>query len=258
MVLNSKTNEVVIRMENITKRFGGICAVDDISFELYKGEILVLVGDNGAGKTTLLKILSGAYTADYGRIFVNGKLEKIENPMDARKLGTEMIYQDLALMDNLDIPSNIFMGREIRRRHILGLLGAMNLRAMRQKAEDLLNSFDISLNIRKIVRNLSGGQRQMVAISRAVYFDAKVIIMDEPTAALGVRETKRVNDSILKLKDIGISVIIISHNIKEVYELADRFMVMKNGKLVGTVRKEDITVDEIVAMIITGERSKSK
>ncbi len=258
MVLNSKTKEVAIRMENITKKFGGICAVDDISFELYKGESLALVGDNGAGKSTLLKILSGAYTADHGRIFINGELVKIENPMSARKLGTEMIYQELALMDNLDIPSNIFMGREIRRKYIFGLLGAMNLRAMRQKANDLLNGLNLSIDIRKIVHNLSGGQRQMVAISRAVYFNAKVIIMDEPTAALGVKETKKVNDFILKLKDIGISVIIISHNIKEVYELADRFLVMKTGKLVGTVKKEECTVDEIVAMIITGEKPKSK
>ena len=258
MVLNSKTNEVVVRMENITKRFGGIYAVDDVSFELYKGEILALVGDNGAGKSTLLKILSGAYTADNGRIFINGKLEKIENPMDARKLGTEMIYQNLALMDNLDIPSNIFMGREIRKKYILGLLGVMNLRAMLRKAEELLNSFNISLDVRKEVRNLSGGQRQMVAISRTVYFNAKVIIMDEPTAALGVRETKEVNDFIFKLKEIGISVIIISHNIKEVYELADRIMVMKNGKLVDIVKKEDSIVDEIVTMIISGERRRSK
>ena len=254
MIVNTKTNEEVLRMENITKRFGGIYAVNAVSFELYKGEILALVGDNGAGKSTLLKVLSGASIADQGNIFINGKLEKIENPMDARRLGTEMIYQDLALMDNLDIPSNIFMGREIRRKYILG---AMNLRSMQKKAEDLLKRFDISLNVRKLVRNLSGGQRQIVAISRAIYFDAKVIIMDEPTAALGVAETKKVNDFILKLKESGISIIVISHNIKEIYELADRIMIMKNGKLIDIVRKEDCTVDEIVAMIITGERSIS-
>ena len=260
MVLNfGNENDVIVKMENITKRFGGVYAVNDVSFKLYRGEVLALVGDNGAGKSTLVKILSGALIADRGIIYVNGKQVKIETPMDARKLGIEMIYQQLALMNNLDIPSNIFMGREIRQNWILvGLLGLMNLQAMRRKAENLLNGFKISVgDISKEVRNLSGGQRQMVAISRAVYFQAKVIIMDEPTAALGVAEAKKVCQFINKLKKAGVSVIIISHNINEVYEVADRFMILKTGKLVDVVRKGEATIDNIVTMIISGKTLKA-
>lgn len=259
MVLNfDNENDVIVKMENITKRFGGVYAVSDVSFKLYKGEVLALVGDNGAGKSTLVKILSGALVTDEGIIYVNGKQVKIKTPMDARELGIEMIYQQLALINNLDIPSNIFMGREIRQKWILGLLGLMNLQAMRRKAEDLLNSFKISIgDISKEVRNFSGGQRQMVAISRAVYFQAQVIIMDEPTAALGVAEAKKVCQFISKLKKAGVSVIIISHNINEVYEVADRFMVLKTGKLVDVVQKGEATIDDIVTMIISGKALKA-
>ena len=255
MVLNfDNENDVIVKIENITKQFGGVYAVNDISFKLYRREVLALVGDNGAGKSTLVKILSGALVADRGRIYVNGKQVKIKNPMDARELGIEMIYQQLALMNNLDIPSNIFMGREIRQNWILGSLGAMNLRAMRRKTKDLLNGFKISIgDISKEVRNLSGGQRQLVAICRAVYFQAQIIIMDEPTAALGVAEAKKVYHFINKLKKVGVSVIIISHNINEVYEVADRVMVLKTGKLVDVVRKGEATIDDIVTMIISGK-----
>jgi len=246
----------IVKMENITKRFGGICAVDDVSLNLYKGEVLAIVGDNGAGKSTLVKVLSGAYIADEGSIFINGEKAHIENPMDARKLGIETIYQHLALMDNLDIPSNIFMGRELRSNKVLGSLGMMNLRDMQNSAVDLLDEFDISVgDINREVKQLSGGQRQLVAISRAVYFKAQVIIMDEPTAALGVAETSKVYEFINKLKRSGIAIIVISHNINEVYEIADRFMVLKTGKLVGVKLKEETDIDEIVTMIISG-RSK--
>ncbi len=243
----------VVRMEHITKRFGGVCAVNDVSFELYEGEILALVGDNGAGKSTLVKILAGAHPADEGKIFVKGKEVRIENPLDARELGIETIYQNLALMNNLDIASNIFMGREIRSMPLLSLLGWMNLKEMRHKALELLESFDIEIgDINRNVSQLSGGQRQMVALSRAVYFQAHIIIMDEPTAALGVAETKKVYEFIDRLKENGIAVIIISHNINEVFAIADRVMVLKTGKLVGIKRKSETSVDDIVAMIISG------
>ena len=240
-------------MENITKHFGGVYAVNNVSFDLYPGEVLALVGDNGAGKSTLVKVLSGAYVADGGKIFVRGQEASIEKPTDARKLGIEMIYQHLALMNNLDIPSNIFMGREIKTNWLLGRLGLMNLKEMRQSAIDLLNTFEIDIgDVNQEVRNLSGGQRQMVAISRAVYFEAQVIIMDEPTAALGVAETKKVYDFVRKLKAENFAVIIISHNINEVFNIADRFMVLKTGSLVGIKNKEETSTDEIVAMIIAG------
>jgi D-xylose transport system ATP-binding protein len=244
----------VVQMQHITKHFGGVYAVNDVSFALYEGEVLALVGDNGAGKSTLVKILSGAYPADEGDIYFRGQKVTIENPMDARKIGIETIYQHLALMNNLDIPANIFMGREICVRGILGRLGLMNLKRMRSQSGELLESFEIKVpDSNREVQNLSGGQRQMVTISRAVYFQAQVIIMDEPTAALGVAETRKVYDFIQRLKVNGISVIIISHNINEVFEIADRFMVLKTGKLVGIKSKPETTIDQIITMIISGK-----
>jgi D-xylose transport system ATP-binding protein len=240
-------------MEHITKHFGGVYAVDDVSFDLYAGEVLAVVGDNGAGKSTLIKILAGAHVADEGDIYVRGQRVTIETPRDARELGIETIYQNLALMNNLDIASNIFMGRELRTTPLLGRLGWMNLGAMASKSLELLRNFDIKVDdANRTVSRLSGGQRQMVAISRAIYFEAQIIIMDEPTAALGVAETRKVYDFIERLKDEGISVIIISHNINEVINVADRIMVLKTGKLVGIECKEKTTVDQIVAMIISG------
>jgi ABC-type sugar transport system ATPase subunit len=241
-------------MEHITKHFGGVYAVSDVSFDLHRGEVLAVVGDNGAGKSTLIKMLSGAYEADEGSIYISGEKVRIESPMDARKLGIETIYQHLALMNNLDIPANVFMGREIRARGILGKLGLMDLRQMRENSVELLKGFEIQVpDPNREVEHLSGGQRQMVTISRAVYFQAQVIIMDEPTAALGVSETRKVYEFIQRLKASGIAVIIISHNINEVFELADRFLVLKTGRLVSSKRKDDTTIDQIVTMIISGK-----
>lgn len=246
----------LVRMEHITKRFGGIYAVNDVSFELNRGEVLALVGDNGAGKSSLMKILSGAYEADAGSIYVRGEKVRIENPMDSRKMGIETIYQNLTLVNTLDIPANVFLGREIRRGGFLGRLGLMNLAEMRSGAFGLLDDFRIAIkDPDQEVKNLSGGQRQLVAISRAVEFEAKIIIMDEPTAALGVAETKKVYEFIHRLKEKHLSVIIISHNINEVFGVADRFMVMKTGSLVGIKRKEDTNIDDIVGMIISGRLS---
>ena len=254
---NSSGSSVpLIRMENITKRFGGICAVNDVTFELNPGEVLALVGDNGAGKSSLMKILSGAYEAEVGSIYIRGQKVRIENPMDSRRLGIETIYQNLTLVNTLDIPSNIFLGREIRHGGFLGRLGLMNLLEMRESAFALLDDFRITIkDSDQEVKNLSGGQRQMVSISRAVEFEAKIIIMDEPTAALGVAETKKVYEFIHQLKEKHLSVIIISHNINEVFSVADRFMVMKTGSLVGIKRKEDTSIDDIVGMIISGRLS---
>lgn len=248
----------IVQMKNIFKHFGGVAAVNNVSLDLYEGEVLALVGDNGAGKSTLVKILSGAYPADGGEIFIRGEKVKIENPMDAHNLGIETLYQHLALMNNLDIPANIFMGREIRVRGIMGKLGLMNLREMRNQAVRLLEGFEIRVpDPNREVENLSGGQRQMVTISRAVHFQAQVIIMDEPTAALGVAETRKVYDFIHRLKQNDISVIMISHNINEVYEIADSFMVLKTGELIGVKKKEKTNIDEILSMIISGKDNQS-
>ncbi|OGO38136.1 MAG: hypothetical protein A2W35_03710 [Chloroflexi bacterium RBG_16_57_11] len=248
------SSQPIVRMEHVTKHFGGVYAVRDVSFGLYPGEVLALVGDNGAGKSTLVKILSGAYLADEGEIYIRDTKVRIENPMHARRLGIETIYQHLALMNNLDIAANIFMGREIRARSPLGRLGLMNLREMRNKSVRLLEGFEIIVpDPKREVENLSGGQRQIVTISRAIYFQAQVIIMDEPTAALGVSETRKVYEFIHRLKEQGIAIIIISHNINEVFDVADRFLVLKTGGLVGIRRKDETSIDQIVTMIISGK-----
>ncbi len=246
-------SDVIVRMEKINKRFGGVVALNDITFDLYRGEVLALVGDNGAGKSTLMKVLSGALHADSGAVYVEGERVRIESPQDARHLGIETIYQNLALLNNLDIPANVFMGRELRVRGPLGRLGMMNLRQMRTDARAMLDRFAINIgNINREVKLFSGGQRQMVSISRAIHFKAGVLIMDEPTAALGVAETRKVYEFIQTLKRDRISIIIISHNINEVFEVADRFMVMKQGALVGVKPKAETSIDDIVSMILSG------
>jgi D-xylose transport system ATP-binding protein len=243
----------IVRMENIYKHFGGVVAINHVSFDLLPGEVLALVGDNGAGKSTLMKVLSGAIRPDSGSIYIRGQKVRIENPQDARRLGIETIYQTLALLNNLDIPANIFMGRELRMGGPLGRLGLMNLRKMRSAAREALENFDIRIgDIDRDVKDFSGGQRQMVTISRALYFQANVLIMDEPTAALGVAETRKVYEFIQTLKRSNIAIIIISHNINEVFQVADRFMVLKTGALVGIKSKEETSIDDIVSMILSG------
>lgn len=244
----------LVKMINITKRFGGLTAVQDVDLELYEGEVLALVGDNAAGKSTLIKVLSGAYIADEGEIYVGGKKADIRSPKDARALGIETIYQDLALFENMSIPPNVFIGREKRHKGILGLIGVLDVREMKSTVVNLLDNFGIEIkDVNMPVKNLSGGQRQMVAISRAVYFNAKVIVMDEPTAALGVAETRKVYAFVEGLKKTRIGVIIISHNINEVFTIADRFMVLKSGFLVGVKTKKNASMDDVVKLILAGK-----
>ena len=240
----------LVEMRNISISFGGIRAVDDVSVDLYPGEVVGLLGHNGAGKSTLIKVLSGAYRSDQGEIRINGRPVRIDNPRDARALNVETIYQTLALADNLDAASNLFLGRELTT--ALGLIDEDRMEAETRKIMGRLNP-----NFQKFnapVRALSGGQRQSVAIARAVYFNARILIMDEPTAALGPQETQMVAELIGELKKQGLGIFLISHDIHDVMELCDRVSVMKNGKLVGTERVEDVTDDEILAMIILGKR----
>jgi len=247
----AEVSGTILSVSNLKKSFAGIQAVKGVTFDIRRGEVLSLLGDNGAGKSTLIKMLSGAYVADSGDIYFEGRKVLIQNPVDARKLGIEVIYQNLALLDNLSVPANIFMGRELTHSAVPGL---MNSREMKRKAQELLDGFGINVgDIGREVRNLSGGQRQMVAISRAVYFKAQVIIMDEPTAALGVAETRKVYEFIDRLKADGISVVIISHNINEVYAAADRFIVLKSGAIVGIKEKDRCQPSDIVSMIISGQ-----
>lgn len=240
----------LVEMRDISVSFGGIKAVDHVSVDLYPGEVVGLLGHNGAGKSTLIKVLSGAYKADGGEILINGEKVRIENPRDARALNIETIYQTLALADNLDAASNLFLGRELTT--ALGFVDDDRMEAETRKIMGRLNP-----NFRKFsdpVKALSGGQRQSVAIARAVYFNAKILIMDEPTAALGPQETRMVGELIEELKRQGLGIFLISHDIHDVMALCDRVSVMKNGQLVGTERIEDVTDDEILAMIILGKR----
>ncbi|GAA6182034.1 MULTISPECIES: ATP-binding cassette domain-containing protein [unclassified Shimia] len=239
----------LVEMRDIQISFGGIHAVDHVSVDLKPGEVVGLLGHNGAGKSTLIKILSGAYQADGGEIYINGEKAEIHNPRDARKYNIETIYQTLALADNLDAASNLFLGRELTTP--LGMVDDDAMEAETRKIMGTLNP-----NFQKFsepVSALSGGQRQSVAIARAVYFDARILIMDEPTAALGPHETKMVSDLIQQLKSQGIGIFLISHDIHDVMELCDRASVMKNGKLVGTVDVKDVTDDDLLGMIILGK-----
>ncbi|MEJ6402444.1 ATP-binding cassette domain-containing protein [Yoonia sp. 2307UL14-13] len=242
----------LVQMKDISIAFGGVKAVDHVSIDLYPGEVVGLLGHNGAGKSTLIKILSGAYKMDSGEIWIDGKQANIQTPRDARDHNIETIYQTLALADNLDAASNLFLGRELTTS--LGFVDDG-----RQEAETAKIMARLNPNFKKLsepVSGLSGGQRQSVAIARAVYFKAKILIMDEPTAALGVHETKMVADLIQELKAQGLGIFLISHDTREMMELCDRVSVMKNGRVVGTERVEDVTEDDILSMIILGKNPK--
>jgi D-xylose transport system ATP-binding protein len=239
----------LVEMRDISIAFGGIKAVDDVSIDLFPGEVVGLLGHNGAGKSTLIKILSGAYRPDGGEIRVNGAAAQIHHPSDAKKYGIETIYQTLALADNVDAAANVFLGREILTRW--GTLDDGAMEAQTRKVMTRLNPH--FRRFKEPVRALSGGQRQSVAIARAIHFDARVLIMDEPTAALGPAETKQVADLVLQLKNDGIGIFLISHDIHDVFDLADRLFVMKNGRVVGAARVADVTKDEVLGMIILGK-----
>jgi simple sugar transport system ATP-binding protein len=245
--------DYLLETRNITKRFGGLTAVDRVSLGVNAGEALAILGDNGAGKSTLIKIISGVHQCDEGEIYIAGKQAKIESPMDALAAGIETIYQDLALAENLDVGANIFLGRE-RMRRSLGVLRVLDDQSMREEAQKVLDRLDIHIpSLKKTIRTLSGGQRQAVAISRSIYWDAKVLIMDEPTAALGVAEQKKVLSLVRTLKDQGIGIIIISHQMYDVFEVADRLAVMRRGVKVGERIVKDTTPDEVVSLIVGSE-----
>jgi D-xylose transport system ATP-binding protein len=233
--------DALVQMRDMNVSFGGVHAVENVSIDLYPGEILGLVGGNGAGKSTLIKTLSGAQKADSGQIS--------ENPRDAKALGIETIYQTLALAENIDAPGNMFLGRELTTG-----LGNLDDSAMEDAARKVMGRLNpMFQNFKTPVASLSGGQRQSVAIARAVHFNARIVIMDEPTAALGPAETEQVRHLVRRLKDEGLGIILISHDIHDVFDMADRISVMLQGRLVGTVEREDVTMDEVLAMIIIGK-----
>jgi D-xylose transport system ATP-binding protein len=235
---------------DIKVAFGGLHAVDGVSIDLNPGEVVALVGGNGAGKSTLMHTLSGAHPADSGEIRINGQRVVIHNPRDARAFGVEVIYQKLALADNIDAAGNVFLGRETRTK-----TGSLDDEAMDSATQKVMQRLNPRFrNLKTPVKSLSGGQRQSVAIARAVHFNARILIMDEPTAALGPAETAQVRELITQLKAEGIGIFLISHDIHDVFDLADRISVMLQGKLVGTVNKNEVTKDEVLAMIIAGKQ----
>jgi D-xylose transport system ATP-binding protein len=239
----------LVEMNDISIAFGGIKAVDHATVDLYPGEVVGLLGHNGAGKSTLIKVLSGAYRRDSGAIRIDGKDADISNPRDAKAYGIETIYQTLALADNVDAAANLYLGRELRTRW--GTLDDIAMEAACRKVMGRLNP-----NFRRFkepVKSLSGGQRQSVAIARAIHFNARILIMDEPTAALGPQETAQVGELIKQLKAEGIGIFLISHDLHDVFDLADRVYVMKNGQVVGQALTSDVTKDEVLGMIILGK-----
>ncbi|WMT85543.1 ATP-binding cassette domain-containing protein [Pelagibacterium sp. 26DY04] len=247
--MNQHANVPLVELEDISIAFGGIRAVDGASIDLYPGEVVGLLGHNGAGKSTLIKILSGAYKRDSGDIRIDGQDATINNPRDAKAYGIETIYQTLAVADNVDAAANLFLGRELTT-----AIGTLDDVAMEAKAREVMGRLNPNFSrFKEPVKALSGGQRQSVAIARAILFNARILIMDEPTAALGPQETAQVGDLIRQLKSEGIGIFLISHDIHDVFDLADRVCVMKNGQVVGTAKTADVTKDEVLGMIIMGK-----
>jgi D-xylose transport system ATP-binding protein len=241
----------LVEMRDISVSFGGVRAVDDVTVTLFPGEVVALVGGNGAGKSTLMRALSGAHRADSGTILIDGKAVTIDNPREAKDLGIETIYQTLALADNISAPGNLFLGRELTSR-----LGNLDDSAMEAATRQVMGRLNPNFTRFKMpVKSLSGGQRQAVAIARAVHFNARILIMDEPTAALGPAETAQVRDLIRQLKSEGLGIFLVSHDIHDVFDLAERISVMYHGQIVGTVNKSEVTIDEVLGMIILGKRS---
>ena len=250
--LNQESN-VLMRVSRLMKSYGGLKAVDDVSFEIYTGEIFALVGDNGAGKSTLVKALSGATPQDSGSIEFDGKPVKLAKPRDADEIGIGCLHQGLGLVDALNVPENVFLGQEIQKK-LLGFIPQLDHVQMREKTIELLQQFGVDLpKVNDAVVNLSGGQRQTVAISRLLLKNVKLVIMDEPMAALGVDEGSKVLKLIENMKSKNISVIVISHNLEHVFKLANRIAVMKNGKLVNIVDTSSASRESVVKMITFGK-----
>ena len=230
-------------------------ALTDVDFEVYPAEVVALVGDNGAGKSTLIKCISGAHLPDQGTIFIDGQEVKIHTPGDATRLGIATVYQDLALCDNLDVVDNMFLGREEAQPRGIGPLQELE---MEKRSLDVLSDLQVTTvrSVRQTVATLSGGQRQSVAISRAVMWSAKVVILDEPTAALGVAQTAQVLTLVKRLREQGLGVVIITHNLHEVFEVSDRIIVLRLGRRAATFRHAETTPEEVVAAI-TGARAEA-
>jgi D-xylose transport system ATP-binding protein len=245
------TADAVLEVEGATKSFGAVAALSDVSLRLGRGEVLAVVGDNGAGKSTLIKCVSGAHRLDRGRVRVDGELVALRSPVHARQHGIETVYQDLSLFDNLSVVANLFAGRELTAPRRTRVLGWLRNGAMTWRVAEILAELEVNVpNLHAPVGLLSGGQRQAIAVARAVTFATRLVILDEPTAALGVRETRNVLRLVKRLPERGVSVIIISHNLEQVAEVADRVMVLRRGAKVGEAPPDAEHHDRIVSLIV--------
>jgi ABC-type sugar transport system ATPase subunit len=243
--------EPLLSIRRMTKRFGGLVAVNEVSWDIYPGEVVGLLGDNGAGKSTLIKCISGVYQAEEGEIYFEGRRSHFARPIDARREGIETIYQDLALANNLDVGANIFLGREVKKEYLGGLIRMLDEPHMLGESQLALEALEIHFpNLQQPIENLSGGQRQAVAIARAVYWDAKLMIMDEPTNNLGVPEQHKVLELIRKLRDQGVPVILITHTLPDVFAVSDRIIVMHRGRKVTEKRTTDTNTQELVQYMV--------
>lgn len=244
----------LLALRGISKRFGAVQALTSVDFEVHAGEVVALVGDNGAGKSTLIKVISGINPIDEGQVLFEGRPVSLTGPQASTALGIATVYQDLALCDNLDVVGNLFLGRELRGSGVKKLAGWLDETAMEQQASQLLKKLSVSIpSVRTQVAALSGGQRQSIAVARAMMGSPKVVLLDEPTAALGVAQTKQVLDLIRRLREQGLGVVVISHNMVDVFSVADRIIVMRLGKRVATFDVKDVKQVDVVAAI-TGVR----
>ena len=249
--------EPILSVRHLTKRFGGLTAVNDVSWDVHAGEVVALLGDNGAGKSTLIKCISGVHQPDEGEVLFRGQRVRFARPIDALDHGIETIYQDLALAQNLDVPSNIFLGRELKLRYLGGLIRMLDEKKMLGESKSALDSLDIHFpSLQQPIESLSGGQRQAVAIARAVYWDARLMIMDEPTNNLGVPEQHKVLELIRRLRDQGVPVILITHTLPDVFAVTDRLMVMHRGRKVTEKKTADTSTEELVQYMV-GARDDS-
>jgi len=241
----------LVEMLNISKHFGGVKALDNVEMRIKHNEIVGLVGDNGAGKSTLIKILAGVYPSDGGEVRFDGAKVEINNPRDAKKLGIETVYQELALAPNIGASQNVFLGREIFKPHFGKWLGVLDNKTMNSECIRLLESLSIDIgSVKKRVDNLSGGQRQSVAIAKTLYSKPRLLIMDEPTTAISVKERKRVLDLMRELSQRGISIIFISHTLQEIFSVAQRVVILRKGSKIAEKIVQETTIDEVIRLMV--------
>jgi D-xylose transport system ATP-binding protein len=244
----------ILEMRGISKRFGAVQALAEADFEVYLGEVVGLVGDNGAGKSTLIKIIAGVYRPDAGQYIFDGREVSVNNPREATALGIETVYQDLALCDNLDVVGNLYLGREQMLTMLPGLLRTMDEVTMEQEASRVIRELHVRIqSVRSLVATLSGGQRQSTAVARAVMWNSKVVLLDEPTAALGVEQTRQVKELIRELRERGLGVVVISHNLVDVFDVSDRIIVLRLGRRVATLNTHTSNPEQVVAAITGAE-----